>query len=254
MSKGISLTFSIRTRHTNKKLAQIRLHHHHNTHNRRRHSNNIPVLVPNILRPYRHRNIFSVNNNKRFLTTNSTTNFKISNNKKNVPFQNLQKQPDDFQQSQPQPPKDKRKKREAKRATVDLVDENNEEEEPIRQCARWSREEEILLTECWIETSENGQIGADRSEDYSIWGQIWMTKHMYQAENPRRKLQAGTSAYEAKKEKEVAMMKFKEMEFLTIDTDLLLKLKASIIRKRQEKIIANMHSNMTNDNNLIFFM
>ncbi|GJW45241.1 hypothetical protein Tco_0074040 [Tanacetum coccineum] len=37
--------------------------------------------------------------------------------------------------------------------------------------ARWSREEEILLTECWIETSENGQIGADRSED-SFWGQI----------------------------------------------------------------------------------
>nr|GEZ34668.1 glutathione S-transferase T3-like [Tanacetum cinerariifolium] len=72
---------------------------------------------------------------------------------------------------QPQPPKDKRKKRVAKRATVDLVDENAEQEEPIRQCVRWSREEEILLTECWIETSENGQIGADRSED-SFWGQI----------------------------------------------------------------------------------
>ncbi|GJZ68875.1 hypothetical protein Tco_0632425 [Tanacetum coccineum] len=99
---------------------------------------------------------------------------------KNAPFQNLQKQPDAFQQSQPQPrfkepqpqpPKDKRKKRVAKRATVNLVDENDEEEEPIRQCARWSREEEILLTQCWIETSENGQIGADRSED-SFWGQI----------------------------------------------------------------------------------
>ncbi|GKC70458.1 hypothetical protein Tco_1116341 [Tanacetum coccineum] len=44
MSKGISLTFSISTRHTNKKLAQTRLHHRHNTHNLRRHSNNIPVL------------------------------------------------------------------------------------------------------------------------------------------------------------------------------------------------------------------
>ncbi|GKD66479.1 hypothetical protein Tco_1308587, partial [Tanacetum coccineum] len=53
-----------------------------------------------------------------------------------------------------------------------------------------------------------------------------------------RKLQAGTSAYEAKKEKEVAMMEFKEMEFLTIDVDLLPEPKASIIRKRQEKIIA----------------
>ncbi|GJS78075.1 RNA-directed DNA polymerase, eukaryota [Tanacetum coccineum] len=73
---------------------------------------------------------------------------------------------------QPQPTKDNRRgKRMAKRATVDLVDENEEEKEPIRQCARWTREEEILLTECWIETSENGQIGADRSED-SFLGHI----------------------------------------------------------------------------------
>ncbi|GJS31307.1 tRNA:m(4)X modification enzyme TRM13 isoform X2 [Tanacetum coccineum] len=41
----------------------------------------------------------------------------------------------------------------------------------IRKCARWTRDEEILLTQCWIETSENGQIGADRTED-SFWGQI----------------------------------------------------------------------------------
>ncbi|GJR26099.1 RNA-directed DNA polymerase, eukaryota [Tanacetum coccineum] len=49
---------------------------------------------------------------------------------------------------------------------VARVDENDKEEEPFdvwRSC--WVREEEILLTECWIETSENGQIGADRSED-----------------------------------------------------------------------------------------
>nr|GEZ69854.1 RNA-directed DNA polymerase, eukaryota [Tanacetum cinerariifolium] len=110
-------------------------------------------------------------------------------------------------------------KRVAKRAMVDLVDENEEEEEPIRQCARWTREEEILLTECWIETSENGQIGADRSED-------------------SHKLQAGTSAYEAKKAKEMAMIEFKEMEFLTIDAESLSEPKASIIRNRQEKIIA----------------
>ncbi|GJR24677.1 hypothetical protein Tco_0973204 [Tanacetum coccineum] len=137
---------------------------------------------------YRHRNKFTVNNNNSFLTTNSTTNSKISNNKKNAPFQNLQKQPDAFQQSQPQPrfkepqpqpTKDNRRgKRVAKRATVDLVDENEEEEEPIRQCARWTREEEILLTECWIETSED-----------SFWGQImdyfntgttqgYLTRHM----------------------------------------------------------------------------
>ncbi|GJT27374.1 hypothetical protein Tco_0907649 [Tanacetum coccineum] len=86
-------------------------------------------------------------------------------------FQQSQPQPR-FKEQQPQPTKDNRRgKRVAKRATVDLVDENEEEEEPIRQCACWTREEEILLTQCWIETSENGQIGADRSED-SFWGQI----------------------------------------------------------------------------------
>ncbi|GJZ68484.1 hypothetical protein Tco_0631724 [Tanacetum coccineum] len=84
-----------------------------------------------------------------------------------------------FQQSQPkpkfkepQPSKDNRRgKRVAKRATVNLVDEDEEKEEHIRQCARWTRDEEVLLTKCWIETSENGQIGADRTDD-SFWGQI----------------------------------------------------------------------------------
>ncbi|GKE74133.1 hypothetical protein Tco_1536174 [Tanacetum coccineum] len=114
----------------------------------------------------------------------------------------------------------------AKRATVDLVDENEEEKEPIRQCARWTREEEILLTECWIETSENGQIGADRSED-SFWGHIMDDFNT-----------AETSAFEAKKAKEMAMIEFKEMEFLTIDADSLPEPKASIIRSKQEKIIA----------------
>ncbi|GKG44148.1 hypothetical protein Tco_0483241, partial [Tanacetum coccineum] len=50
-------------------------------------------------------------------------------------------------QPQPQPPtKDNcRGKRMAKRATVDLA-EDDEEEEQTRQCARWTREKEILLT------------------------------------------------------------------------------------------------------------
>ncbi|GJW29589.1 hypothetical protein Tco_0046464 [Tanacetum coccineum] len=60
----------------------------------------------------------------------------------------------------------------------------------------------------------------------------------FASEDLRRKLQAGTSAYEAKKQKELAMMEFKEMEFLTIDADKLPEPKASIIRRRQEKIIA----------------
>nr|GEY55918.1 hypothetical protein [Tanacetum cinerariifolium] len=98
---------------------------------------------------------------------------------KNNPFQNLKKQQEAFQQSQPKPQfkepqlsKDNHKgKRVAKRAMVDLVDEDEEEEEHIRQYAHWTRDEEILQTECWIETSENGQIRADRTDD-SFWGQI----------------------------------------------------------------------------------
>ncbi|GJV19277.1 hypothetical protein Tco_1368297, partial [Tanacetum coccineum] len=55
------------------------------------------------------------------------------------------------------------------------------------------------------------------------------------SEELRRKLQEGTSAYEAKKQKEMAIIEFKETEFLTIDPDKLAKSKASIIRKKQEQ-------------------
>ncbi|GJX32975.1 hypothetical protein Tco_0242830 [Tanacetum coccineum] len=111
---------------------------------------------------------------------------------------------------QPQPTQDKRRgKRVAKRATIDLVDENEEEEEPIRQCARWTREEEILLTQCWIETSENGQIGADRSED-SFWGHImddfntsstqgYRTKHMLTGKWTRTNTDCQNSTSEGEK-------------------------------------------------------
>nr|GEW47671.1 hypothetical protein [Tanacetum cinerariifolium] len=57
-------------------------------------------------------------------------------------------------------------------------------------------------------------------------------------EDLRLKLQAGTSAYDAEKQKELAMMEFKEMEFLTIDADQLPEPKTSIIRRRQKIIIA----------------
>ncbi|GJW35754.1 hypothetical protein Tco_0058674 [Tanacetum coccineum] len=160
-----------------------------------------------------------------------------------------------------------------------IVDENEEEEEPIRQCACWTREEEILLTECWIETSENGQIpirGFDarkrrrdavsrtqnvpetgnagkRSETpgkrprekwkrFFSWGSSGGSASGslsdYVSEDLRLKLQAETSAYEAKKTKEMAMIEFKEMTFLTIDADSLPEPKASIIRNKQEKVIA----------------
>ncbi|GKF14582.1 hypothetical protein Tco_0056044 [Tanacetum coccineum] len=53
----------------------------------------------------------------------------------------------------------------------------------------------------------------------------------------RRKLQAASSAYKAKKEKELAYTECKELEFLMIDPDSLPEPKASIIRKKQEKIM-----------------
>nr|GEU60089.1 hypothetical protein [Tanacetum cinerariifolium] len=246
---------------------------------------------------------------------------------------------DHFQKTTTSTTKDKRKKRVAKRATVDLVDENDEEEEPIRQSDRsedsfWgqitddfntgttqgyrirhmltgkltringdcqkfnaiykhlerkSGENEadhidaakitfaaqhatgrkFQLGHSWrilkgrsnwdapkaLDTEDHTEIfGPDvrprpagknrpakmtKSETTgSTGGSASRSLSDYVSEDLRGKLQAGTSAYEAKKEKEVAMMEFKEMEFLTIDVDLLPEPKASIIRKRQEKIIS----------------
>nr|GEZ09989.1 hypothetical protein [Tanacetum cinerariifolium] len=81
--------------------------------------------------------------------------FQNLQHQRNTPFQNLQQQQEAFQQSQPQPrfkepqppTKDNhRGKRMAKRATVNLV-EDDEEEEQTCQCARWTREEEILMSQ-----------------------------------------------------------------------------------------------------------
>ncbi|GKA41603.1 hypothetical protein Tco_0734263 [Tanacetum coccineum] len=228
----------------------------------------------------------------------------------------------------------------AKRSMVDL-DEDDEEEEQSRQVSRWTREEEILLYQCWFEVFENNNIGADRNED-SFLGQVmedfnqgtfqgtrtkdmltgkWenevdhtenaKTNFMAQSKGRkfllehacrvlknhpkwdvpkpldaddhteifkpdvrprpigkprpakkaksemtessggsasgsileslskdlRRKLQAPEYAYKAKKEKEMAYTECKELKFLMIDVDALSEPKASIIRKKQEKIM-----------------
>ncbi|GJU07702.1 hypothetical protein Tco_1124132 [Tanacetum coccineum] len=85
---------------------------------------------------------------------------------------------------------------------------------------------------CWRIFKRSLQMGRAKPLDTEDHTEI------FGHDDLRRKLQAGTSAYEAKKENEAAMMEFKEMEFLTIDVDLPPKPKVSIIRKRQEKIIA----------------
>ncbi|GKD37240.1 hypothetical protein Tco_1257447 [Tanacetum coccineum] len=61
---------------------------------------------------------------------------------------------------------------------------------------------------------------------------------MSQNPNEGRKLQAASSAYEAKKEKELAYTDCKELEFFMIDRDSLPEPKATIIRRKQEKIMA----------------
>ncbi|GJR17219.1 hypothetical protein Tco_0965746 [Tanacetum coccineum] len=58
------------------------------------------------------------------------------------------------------------------------------------------------------------------------------------SEDLRRKLQATSSAYKAKKEKELAYTECKKLEFLMIDPDSLPEPKATIIRRKQEKIMA----------------
>ncbi|GJY47232.1 hypothetical protein Tco_0436295 [Tanacetum coccineum] len=165
----------------------------------------------------------------------------------------------------------------AKRATVDLPEEDGEEDQ-TRQCSRWTRDEEILLCQCWVEVSENNDIGADQNDDsLDKWKKVYArtrvtyfkkyfkwdalkpldtddhTEIFWPDVRPRpagktrpakktksettgssggsasgyisdslsedlmRKLQATSSAYEAKKEKELAYTECKELEFLMID-------------------------------------
>ncbi|GKA90368.1 hypothetical protein Tco_0812238 [Tanacetum coccineum] len=53
------------------------------------------------------------------------------------------------------------------------------------------------------------------------------------SEDLKNKLQAASSAYEVKKEKEFSYTKCKELEFLMIDPNSLPETKASIIRKKK---------------------
>nr|GEV76768.1 zinc finger BED domain-containing protein RICESLEEPER 2-like [Tanacetum cinerariifolium] len=184
MSKGISLTFSIPTRHANKKLAQTRLQHRHNTYNLRLHSNNIPVLVRNMIMDDFNTSTTQVYRTRHMLTGHS---------KWDAPK-----------------PLD----------TEDYTEIFGPDVRP-RPAGKTRRAKKT-------KSETTGSSGGSASGSLSD----------YVSEDLRRKLQAGISAYEAKKAKEMAMIEFKEIEFLTIDADSLPKPKASIIRNRQEKIIA----------------
>ncbi|GJX10287.1 hypothetical protein Tco_0200146 [Tanacetum coccineum] len=60
-------------------------------------------------------------------------------------------------------------------------------------------------------------------------------------EELRQKIQAGKSAYEAKKVKEQSATELNELQFLTIDADSLPEPKKTIIKNKQAQIMAKYH-------------
>ncbi|GJT31670.1 hypothetical protein Tco_0922089 [Tanacetum coccineum] len=94
-------------------------------------------------------------------------------------FQQSQPQPH-FKEQQPQPTKDNRRgKRVAKRATVDLVDENEEEEEPIRQCARWTRDKKFCYFIVGSKHPRKANIVATIRVD-SFGDILWRLQHNFE--------------------------------------------------------------------------
>ncbi|GJT07140.1 hypothetical protein Tco_0841602 [Tanacetum coccineum] len=84
--------------------------------------------------------------------------------------------PQDFpsQSSQPQfkvpqakDPRDGRRKlkKVSKQPIVDLDEDDDDDVEEKRANTRWNRDEEILLTESWVEHSQNAGIEKDQSDD-----------------------------------------------------------------------------------------
>ncbi|GJU36289.1 hypothetical protein Tco_1184643 [Tanacetum coccineum] len=98
-------------------------------------------------------------------------------NPRNTPPQYFPSQPQYFpsQSSQPQfkvpeakEPRDGRrkvKKVSKKQPIVDLDEDDDDDVEEKRVNTRWNRDEEILLTESWVEHSQNASIEKDQSDD-----------------------------------------------------------------------------------------
>ncbi|GKC69230.1 hypothetical protein Tco_1115113 [Tanacetum coccineum] len=193
-----------------------------------------------------------------------------------------------------------------KQPVVDL-DEDDEDDEMAsrRSITRWSNNEEILLSESWIEHSQDANIGKDQHEDI-YWNLImsdfnsrtttpprtknmmtekWTRMHgdcqrfngIYKhlnrksgesdadfvenaktayidrygstrrsqsesvsslvSQDYRRKCDAAEKEYEAKREKKLAIMQYKKLEFLMIDPSSLPTAKRAIIERKQAEII-----------------
>ncbi|GJV19962.1 hypothetical protein Tco_1368982 [Tanacetum coccineum] len=142
----------------------------------------------------------------------------------------------------------------AKRATVDLAEDDEEEKEQIYQYephSEWDAPKPLEMDDHAeifgpdviprpagktrpAKKTKSETTGSNGGSASGASGSISDSV----SEELRSKLQPGTSAYKAKKEKEIAIMELKEFEFLTIDPDKLPEPKAAIIQKKQEKIIA----------------
>ncbi|GJY45135.1 hypothetical protein Tco_0433348 [Tanacetum coccineum] len=118
---------------------------------------------------------------------------------------------------------------------LDADDEDDVKEQTLTN-TYWTRDEEILLTETWVEVSQNVNIGNDRTDE-AFWNQIMedfntatksvpRTKNMMMGKWSRitsdcqkRKCEATKVAYEAKRKKELGFLKCRELEFLLIDSE-----------------------------------
>ncbi|GKD61942.1 hypothetical protein Tco_1299451 [Tanacetum coccineum] len=76
-------------------------------------------------------------------------------------------------------------------------------------------------------SSSGGSTGGSQSESVSS----------LVSQDYRRKCDAAERAYEAKREKELAMMQCRELEFLVLDPSSLPPAKRAIIEKKQAKIM-----------------
>ncbi|GJV01062.1 hypothetical protein Tco_1334631 [Tanacetum coccineum] len=123
--------------------------------------------------------------------------------------------------------------------------DENEDMETRRLNIRWNDKEEILLAEAWIEYSQDNNIGKDqRNEIY--WNKIIKDFHdrttgpsvsSLVSQDYRRKCDAAERAYEAQREKDLAIKKCEEMKFLMIDTSNLPPHKRAFIERQQAEIM-----------------
>ncbi|GJZ28964.1 hypothetical protein Tco_0573611 [Tanacetum coccineum] len=164
-----------------------------------------------------------------------------------------------FKVPQAKDPRDgrRRQKKTGKQPVVDLDEDDDDDEMASRRSiTRWNNNKEILLAEAWIEHSRDANIGKDQHEDI-YWNLIMSDFNSRTTAPPRgstrgsqsesvsslvsqdyrRKCDAAEKVYEAKREKELAIMQCKELEFLMIDPSSLPPAKRAIVERKQAEIM-----------------